>query len=221
MAVLFNILIRGITFLGLTMLAAFGVYKVLPEQVRLKVPFTSQAPEGVWTEPWQNACEEASIIMIDNFYKGSTLTKDEAKKEILNIFDIKEEKFGPSFDESMGTIAAIINSSNLNWRVKVIEEPTIEGLKKELAESRPIIVPVNARELDNPYYTGEGPDYHVVVVVGYDDKLGEFLVHDPGTTQGEDFGYSYQEFYNSIGDFLSGSDDGASQKRVLYTMPKN
>lgn len=221
MFAILNIAIRAIVILAIAVLGGVGVYSVLPEQIKLKVPFTSQAPEGVWIEPWQNACEEASIIMIDNFYKGDTLTKEKAHQEILVIFDTKERKFGPSDDESMETVAAIINSSNLVWRARVVNDPTIEDLKKELSEQRPVIVPVYARVLDNPYYIGDGPDYHVVVLTGYDDATGEFITQDPGTTKGKDFRYKYEEFFNAISDFLENGDYQNGPKRVLFTMPSD
>jgi hypothetical protein len=41
-----------------------------PPKQQLDVPFTSQAPAGNWLEPWQNACEETSVIMVTNFFKG-------------------------------------------------------------------------------------------------------------------------------------------------------
>jgi|SRR3989344_9036417 len=219
MFAIINIAIRAIAVLVLTILAGLGIYKVLPEQIKLNVPFTSQAPEGVWTEPWQNACEEASIIMIDNFYNGDSLTKDKAKTEILNIFDIKEKNFGPSMDESMQTVATIINNSNLGWTAQVVENPTVEQLKTELAAHQPIIVPVDGHKLNNPYYTDGGPDYHVLVVVGYDDTTEEFITHDPATQFGQNFRYGYKLFYDAINDFLESDDLGTPTKRVLYTRP--
>jgi len=220
MIAIINIIIRVLVFLGIVTIASVGAYKVLPEYITLKVPFTSQAPEGSWAEPWQNACEEASIIMIDNFYKSDTLTKEKSRVEILSIFNIKERHFGPSADESMETVAAIINSSNLNWRARVIDNPTIEDLKKELADQRPIIVPVDAKMLDNPNYSDPAPDYHVVVLIGYDDATSEFITHDPGTAKGQSFRYDYQKFFDAIGDYLSAGDQRVASKRVLFTMLK-
>ena len=47
----------------------------------LEVPFTSQSPDGNWSEPWQNACEETSILMVDNFYQDENLNIEEEKNE--------------------------------------------------------------------------------------------------------------------------------------------
>ena len=217
MTALLNLLIRIIFLGGLGALTAVGVYTALPEKIKISVPFTSQAPQGIWVEPWQNACEEASIVMIDYFYNGDNLTKEKAREEILKIFDTKERSFGQSADESMETIAAIINQSNLSWSARVVDNPTIEQMKLELANHRPIMVPIYAPAIDNPYYTDEGPDYHVVVLVGYDDDTQEFIFHDPGTQYGKNFRYDYEGFYKAISDFLSDQNDGPEPVRVIYT----
>lgn len=221
MAAIIQLLLRLFFIGSAAALTGLGVYTALPDSVKLAVPFTSQAPDGIWAEPWQNACEEASITMIDNFYNQDDLTKDEAREEILNIFDFKNGAFGVSLDESMSTVAAIINRSNLVWRATVVDEPTIQDMRTELAAQRPIIAPIYAPALENPYYTDGGPDYHVVVIVGYDDVAGEFIVHDPGTRRGEDFRYGYQEFHEAISDFLSDEDYESGPTRVIFTAPKS
>src|SRR3989338_9267279 len=39
----------------------------LPKSVNLAVPFTSQAPEKDWSQPWQAACGEAAGLMLDAY----------------------------------------------------------------------------------------------------------------------------------------------------------
>lgn len=192
-----------------------GTVARLPEEKTVAVPFSAQAPEGNWAEPWQNACEEASIIMIDNFYKGDAISKEQAKKEILSIFTVKEATEGVSEDESMATIARIIDSAKLSWTAYVVENPSIEDLKKELTTGRPIIMPIDARQVDNPNYTDV--DYHVIVVKGYDNITQEFITNDPGTSRGEDFRYMYNDLYSAIHDFTKGANSAGGPKRVLFT----
>src|SRR3989304_9414045 len=59
----------------------------LPSSYNLKVPFFSQAPFGVWDELHDNACEEASILLVRYFKKKSTLSKEKADKEIKAMVD--------------------------------------------------------------------------------------------------------------------------------------
>ena len=36
----------------------------LPPSVSISVPFAAQAPRGEWRAPWDEACEEASVLMV-------------------------------------------------------------------------------------------------------------------------------------------------------------
>lgn len=190
-----------------------------PENKEIAVPFTSQAPEGNWQEPWQNACEEASIVMIQNFYKDESLTAEKARQEILEIFTLKKETAPASKDESLERIEEIINSGDLNWDVHIIDNPSLEAIKEELAANRPIIAPVYAPKLNNPNYSAPGPDYHVLVITGYDDASQEFITHDPGLSGGENYRYPYEIIMGALHDYLENEDYGTQIKRVLFTEP--
>ena len=50
------------------------VNAALPPQYFISVPFTSQAPEKNWEQPWQDACEEAAVLMLDAYYKNYNLS---------------------------------------------------------------------------------------------------------------------------------------------------
>lgn len=196
------------------------VVPVTPDgEEQIDVPFTSQAPEGNWSEPWQNACEETSIVMIDAFFEGGELTKEEAKKRIQAIFDEKRATVGDSFDESMNTIATIIEEADLGWSVELVEDPSLEDMKGYLEAGYPLIVPVYARELSNPYYGGAGPDYHVMIVSGYDDEKGVFITKDPGTSHGDNLSFSYDELYGAIHDYLGTDDYTSGPRRILVAKP--
>ena len=82
----------------------------------IPVPFTVQAPEADWGQPWQDACEEAVIAMTDRFYanQGEFGSIRTAKEAILDIIKIKEKNIGASRDENAQTITAIINNF-LSW----------------------------------------------------------------------------------------------------------
>lgn len=189
----------------------------LPVQQNIDVPFTSQAPEKNWYEPWLNACEETSILMVDSFYTDDRdIDINEAKVEIHEIIKIKRSNIDYSKDESLETIIELINELDLDWTAYIKENPTIDELRLEIANNNPIIVPVYARELDNPYYTGEGPDYHVMVLTGYDENRNMFIVNDPGTQYGEGLTFTYEVLMDSIHD-LNKLDYDAGKKQVLFT----
>lgn len=183
----------------------------------LDVPFSSQAPEKNWYEPWLNACEETSILMVDAFYdEDSGLSVEESKAEILKIIEVKESEFDISLDESLETMVGLIDELDLGWEGYIKEAPSLQDLKIELESQRPVIVPVYAPELGNPYYTGGGPDYHVVVLKGYDEVKKVFVVNDPGTQFGEGLEFSYETLMRSVHD-LNPENYSSGRKRVLFT----
>jgi len=202
-------------FVAIAVLVGVFAIKKLPPEKTIDVPFTSQAPNADWSEPWQNACEETSIYMVSSFYQDDEIQREEAVRRIQEIFQTKNERIQISKDESLATIAELINILELPWRARIVYDPTIEDLKTELAGNRPIIVPVYAPSLNNPYY-GSGPDYHVLVLTGYDDADGVFIVNDPGTAQGMGLRFPYDTFMNAIHD-LNLAEYQAGTKAVLFT----
>ncbi len=188
----------------------------LPESKNLNVPFSSQAPQADWQEPWLNACEETSIIMADNFYRDKKISPEQARSQILKILAVKEESFGKSKDESMERVAEIINLADLSWKAVVSVDPLLNDIKKELAEGRPIIAPVDVRLLINSPHAGTDIDYHVMIISGYDEKTEEFIVQDPGIKAGKNDRYGYQNFYDAINDFLPNASP-SGRKAVLFT----
>jgi hypothetical protein len=67
---------------------------VLPDEINLDVPFTSQAPHSNWELPYQEACEEASAITVHYYYQSKTFTKDIADQEIKDLVAWEEENIG-------------------------------------------------------------------------------------------------------------------------------
>lgn len=66
--------------------AIFFFPSIVLGAMQLDVPFTSQSPDGNWKQPWQDACEEASIFMVNRLYiKKNILSPEDAKKGIGEI----------------------------------------------------------------------------------------------------------------------------------------
>src|SRR5262249_12869827 len=61
----------------------------LPAEVNLDVPFTIQAPNQDWSGPFEDTCEEASILMVNDYYQGQsgTIPADQANTAILALVD--------------------------------------------------------------------------------------------------------------------------------------
>jgi len=193
-----------------------GCGLTLPSKKEIEVPFTSQAPAGNWSEPWQNACEETSIYMVSSFYAGDEIKQAEAIKRLREIFAVKAGDFKISQDESLQTIADLIDTLELPWKTHIVYDPTIDDLKTELTLNNPIIVPVYAPALSSIYPIASGADYHVIVLTGYDDSDGVFIINDPGTSNGKGIRIYYETFMSAIHD-LNAVDYQAGKKAVLFT----
>lgn len=188
--------------------------------VTLPVPFTAQAPFADWRQPWQDACEESVITMVDHYYAGKELDKQVAKKEILKAFHIKEKYYGTSLDEGAEKMQDWINNF-YNWEARIVENPTTEQIKNEINNRRPVIALTHGRYLYNQYFRDGGPDYHTIVISGYDDETNNFITQEPGTRRGLDFRYSYDRIMTAIRDFVPGKKTKNGKRIVLFTQPNS
>lgn len=203
---------------GIVLLAVFLFVPTQISAKTLKVPFLPQSPYENWQQPWKDACEEASISMVDSFFKNESASKQLAKSKILNIFAIKNKIFGYSLDENAEKIVKLINNY-LPWSASILENPTILDIKKEIDNERPVIVPVYGKALKNPNFRLGGPIYHVLVIAGYDDEKQEFITEEPGTRRGLDFRYSYDTIMDANHDFLPNNKTKEGPKKIILTNP--
>jgi len=169
---------------------------ILADSILLDVPFTSQAPTQDWSLPYAEACEEASLIMVDYFDKNTILDVDLAVsliQDIVNweeerdyIVDISAEEMQKITEDYLEKTAIVYNHS----------EVSIDSIKYLLQEGYPVIIPIAGREIGNPYYRAPGPPYHVVVIVGYNED--NFIINDPGTHLGENLEFDQTVILDGI-----------------------
>ncbi len=172
---------------------------VLPDSVLLKVPFMSQAPFAKWDALHEDACEEASLIMLKYFSDGKkTISKELAEEEIQNMIAFeKKNKYGISI--TLDELSEIARKYYNLKTGRVEKNITINDIKKELSDGKPVIVGAAGKVLPNPNFKNGGPIYHMLVVVGYDEK--GFITNDPGTRLGEGFRYYFDDLLESIHDW--------------------
>lgn len=170
--------------------------RALPAEVKLEVPFTSQAPYQDWSAPYDEACEEASLAMVEFFLQGRTFTPDVASTEIKYLVAL-EDRFGWGVDISTQQVAQLASQTyRRQYHRYTGSDITVLNIRKLLAAGYPVILPVAGRELNNPNFQGSGPPYHMIVLTGY--NRDNFYAHDPGTQQGEHYQYNQQLLYNAI-----------------------
>jgi hypothetical protein len=190
----------------------------LPPTYLLEVPFTSQAPLLNWDAVHEETCEEASLLMAHRFLQGErkAIEPESAEADLLALVRWEERNnFG--VDVTIGELALI--AEQYYGYTPVIEEAvTVQRIKEIIAAGHPIIIPAAGRDLGNPYFSGEGPWYHMLVIRGYDRN--EFIVNDPGTRRGEAYEYPYDVLINAIHDWTGVKENIRSGKKRMLILKK-
>ncbi len=189
----------------------------LPPRIRIEVPFSVQAPFGNWEMPYQEACEETSVIMVHHFLEGTPLTPEIADREILNIIEWENKEFNYSADVTAEELKQIAEDY-YHHTGQLFYDFTIEDMKRLLAHGYPIIVPLSGRDLGNPYYSGEGPWYHMLVVTGYDGN--RFITNDVGTKRGKDYMYNENVLYDAIHNWNQQKENIREGRKVILVLEK-
>lgn len=180
--------------------------QTLPEKVLIEVPFTTQAPLGDWSEPFADACEEASILMAYSWAKKIPLDAAYAKREILAQVNFENANFGYNRDTAIEETAKILLLHYKYPNVEVVYDISIGDIKRELARGNIVIVPAAGKLLNNPKFI-TSPNYHMLVVRGYDDARGKFITNEPGTLAGDGYLYGYDTLENAIHDWPGPNED--------------
>jgi len=170
------------------------------------VPFTSQAPFGNWSDDrQQDGCEEASSLMAVSWARGTSFTPNEALNTILNASKYELENYSEYRDISgRDTVERIIKGYFGYTDVQFRGDITPADIVKELHNGNLVITPMNGQLLNNPNFTGAGPERHMLVVRGYDPQKREFITNDPGTRKGELYRYPESVLFSAIRDYHTG-----------------
>lgn len=160
----------------------------LPAEANLDVPFMSQAPKSDWSLPYQEACEEATAIMVDAYYRGiESITIDQATKAINALVDYENRTLGLYKDTTAAQTAQFVKGYFKYADVLIVPLSDVSQLKRAVANGFPVLLPADGKLLGNPNFRNGGPPYHMVVVKGY-TKTG-IITNDPGTRKGADYVY--------------------------------
>lgn len=187
-----------------------------PDSYLINTFFITQAPEKNWLEPWQDACEEAAILTVKDYYFHLSPHLQQQISDLQAVFDFEKTN---NFSEDINTTQmATVSAKLYGFKSIIIPNPNLDTFKKYLSENMPIIVPADGKILftENSHFKSGGPWYHNLVVLGYDDHSQQFIVHDVGTQFGAYYRYSYSLLLSSIHDFPA-----SGKKEDIATGPKN
>ncbi len=191
---------------------------------KLSVPYISETPAGNWSGPWKNACEEASIAMVEFYYQGKTsISVAEAEAFMMMLFEKENAKYGNNFN-SDGTQMKYLIDNFTSYHGEIVRNPTIEQIKKQLDVNHPVISLHYGYALHNPNipFLPGGTYYHAMVIIGYDDGAREFIVNDDGDTKtGPGHRYAYATFMTSLHEYSYATKKGDGPPTMIFTSSKS
>lgn len=196
--------------------SAPSVATSLPESILINVPFAPQAPFAIWDALHEEACEEMALIMVHHFLAGTELSMETAEAEVQSMVAWHREQ-GYADDVSskeLGEIAVAL----YGYKVRILSDVTADTLRQELARGNPVIIPAAGRELHNPFFSGEGPFYHMLVVIGYTSD--GFITNDPGTKQGKQYWYSTEVLMDALHDWVGVKEQIATGPKTALVIER-
>jgi len=193
----------------------------IPDIHLIKTTFVPQAPEKNWDQPWQDACEEAALLTVHYFYQNSNPDIQSIKSDILKMIEFEVlQSYGHDINiEEM----ALVAEKHLGYNTKIIRNPTTDQIKEYISQDIPVIIPASGKILykENKHFKQQGPYYHNLTILGYNDNQQKFTVHDVGTQFGAYFKYSYSLLMESIHDFPESKnkqDINSGDKKILILL---
>lgn len=199
------------------------VFFVSAAPLKLSVPYISEVPDGKWFGSWKNACEEASIAMVDRYYAGMIKTTTAWQKAYMsNLFVIERRLWKSDANTDVAMTVKLIND-NSSFGAFAKEAPSIDDIKKELDAGRPVIAPIDGFKLANKNipFLASGSGYHMFVIIGYDDEKRVFIVHDNGDLkEGVNIEYGYDRVMETMRDYSFARKKTDGPARAVFTYPK-
>jgi uncharacterized protein YvpB len=188
---------------------------VLPSQILLQVPFTTQAPLNNWAQH-QESCEAANLAMLVAYWKHDPSVVIDPHAADASINQIDAWKSQPDLNDTMmGQLAQ--QHFGFSYRL-VPNDPKV--IAEQLAAGRPLIAEVRTHALGNSRYPGYSNHYeqngwsvpHFVTIIGY-DSTGVWL-NDPGISWGRGYHISYAQLTHAI-DSLDQHHSALNEGQVL------
>ncbi len=209
------------TVSALVIISAGGYMYIRPSQsapaskIELSVPYLSQVPDGIWVNPWANACEEASILMVNAYYEKTEIKNTEAKQAMQAMFAWENENFGKNFDTTAEETGLLV-AAKANFSTEIKNYPTLDEIKDQLRNNRPVIAMLDQFIL-NQKPRDLNASFHVLVIVGFDDTTQEFIVNDPADSARH---YPYSRMMEALHDYDEVADEAVGKPVVLFTKSK-
>ena len=153
---------------------------IIPQKYDIQnMQFFSQAPYWNWNQPYQDACEEASLLIWYYYIKWLNKNKSEYNKDLLKMVQLEMDILWYFESTTIMEMKQIINTRDPNIKAKIIEHPTVRDIEKEISQNNAVIAPFYGKGINNPHYALWWPEYHFMVIKWYDKD--NFITHDVWT----------------------------------------
>lgn len=185
--------------------------------LNIEVPFFSQAPYANWDYPWQEACEEASLLNVVNLFQSKNYNLDSFNTEELRLVEWEKAYFG---DYKHTSVAQTAEMAELQYdlNTEIHENPSFTDIQEILSEGHLIIAPFAGKLLGNPNFRNGGPNYHMLVIKGYDSEKMQIVTNDVGTRNGSNYVYDWAVIENALHDWHE-SDITLGAKKIIEVFP--
>ncbi len=191
------------------------VADVLPPEVNIASVFYPQAPDADWSQPWQETCEEASIALVANTYKNEEWSRAEFKQQLLELVAWENEHYGDYRHTDQEQMVQILRDV-YDLHAVIHEDPSLDEVKRLLANGHLLIGTFSGKELGNPYYSNGGPTYHALVLKGYTSS-NRIITNDVGTKRGADYVFRWATLQQALRDYADPITGG--DRRIIEVLP--
>lgn len=150
--------------------------------------------------------------------KGQTsISPSQGRKQIIAISNWEKKKYGYYVDTSIQDTANHIIKGYLKLdKIEVKENISTDDIVSVLVQGDIVLIAINGRKVDSPYYRKPGPLHHTVVVIGYNANTQTFTVHDPGSSHGANWQIKKDILEGGLQNYESGN--GSSRKALPPAM---
>lgn len=191
---------------------------ILPPSVYIYTPYYSQAPDNNRKLPWSMLCSEANLVLAAYAVQDKELSKQQFKEEMLAMIPIQEKSFGTYFSIPMRDLKGLYDTMYPQaGNARILENPSIDDMKSELAKGNLIIAPTAGKLLHNRFFVNGWPVFHTILIVWYDEKY--FYVNEVGMSNGKNFKYTHDTVMYAMHDFVKG--DVTQWAKLVMVIEKN
>lgn len=177
----------------------------IEKEKELDITFYSQFPLDIATwvkyeEPYQNFCEEASLLNWYYFLTGKNPDLEEYNLDLLKLKELEDILFDgwymhTSLQDTLKLLIAFqADEQQIFW--DIIENPDVNIMKENISKWNPIIVPVYGKWLSNDLFIWWWPLYHNLLIKWYTEQ--NFIVNEVWVSKWDWYNYNIQELMENI-----------------------